>query len=126
MGCAAKKEEALKEYKDIEHIEDQIRYWVLVAVNAKPYIKKGMESNYANEFQQIVFKGIEDILFAIAQEDATFRNLDSFEKDLWIRYNCHAVIGLMGDWSEMDMENVDRVVHSIYLFVTRQLISAKK
>ncbi|MCD8335722.1 MAG: TetR/AcrR family transcriptional regulator [Lachnospiraceae bacterium] len=119
-----KEEAAMEDYHDLKHVEERIRYWLLIAVNSKDELKKGMESNYADEIAQMVFQRMKKIFSLIVEEDEVFQRLDSFEKDFLIQYNCYAVADLIRDWTEDDSRNLDRIVHCIYLFATGKMVSA--
>lgn len=118
-----KEEEALEESRRMESGEERIRYWLLIAINANAYVKKGTESNYADELWQMIFQRMQSVFSSIMETEETFSTLalTPFEKDLLIQYNCHAMAGLMRNWTEKETENVDRIVHCIYQFVTGQL-----
>ncbi len=120
-----KTEEALEKYQGEAHLEDQLRYWLLIGINAKDYVEKGMESNYADELRQLIFNQMKAVFITLSKEDEAFQNLDDIEKETLIRYNCHAMIGLIHDWTDKDTENLDTIVHAIYLFATGQLITNK-
>ncbi len=113
-----KADEALKESGKLTSPEEIIRYWLLIGINGKPRMKKGIESNYGRELQQIVFNEMVQLCSRIVDQNAEQGfEVDEYEKNLVIRYHCHAIMGILEDWSEEDTKNLDRIVENIYMIL---------
>lgn len=110
-----KAEEAFQEAGRLTSPEELIRYWLLIGINGKKQMKKGLESNYGKEIEQIVFRQMMKLCTRIADqcEDAG-AELDDYERNLVIRYHCHGILGILRDWTEEDTKNLDRIVRDIY------------
>ena len=118
--------DALRDYQALESMEERIRYWLLLAINAAPYVKRGIESNYGAELRQMLMQRMREILAMIAGEEPAFAKLAPFERDLALRYHYHAVTGLLQEWSDEDSEHLERIVHDIYLIASNQLLPEEK
>ncbi len=115
-----KAEEVFQEAGKITTPEEMIRYWLLIGINGKRHMKKGVESNYGKEIRQIVFDQMVQLctrmVDAAEGEDCSLE-ADEYDKNFIIRYHCHGIIGILDDWTDKDTENLDRIVHNIYLIL---------
>lgn len=111
----------LRTCRDFSGAEERIRYLFLVTINAKPYVQKGIQSNYGPELDRMLSEHLKDLFAQIAEEEHAYQSLDTFERKLIIRYHTQAVIGLLREWSADDTANLDRIVHEVYLIISGRL-----
>lgn len=112
MATQKAEELKLKLSKDMTE-EEAMKYMLLMFINAKPEIERGIASNYGDEMGQIIQKQLQWFFREAIDEECP--DMGDFEKDLFARYHCYAVLGLLCDWTEEDTENIDRIVHDICL-----------
>lgn len=110
-----KGDELFLECVNADDIEGQIRYLLLLAVNVRPAIQKGLESKYGAELEKLVTENMEQFLRRLAEEKQVFQRCTSFEQEFIIRYHCQAIMGIVQHWSQEDTQNIDRIAHSIFM-----------
>lgn len=111
-------EQIMREARSQQEPEAALRYFFLMSINAAPYIKKTIESNYGDEFRRLLKQQIYRMLEQTAEEEHLYRNCSQFQLKLILRYHCQAITGLLQDWTEEDTENLDWIVHEVYLLMT--------
>lgn len=119
-------EKTLQEALSKGNAEDGLRCFFVMAVNALPYIKRGMDSNYGTELEQLLRQYVQRF-FALAAEEQKFYPGGSFAETRFIlRYHSHAVLGVLYDWTEEDSEHLDEIVHTVYCLMTEGIPLQKK
>lgn len=109
----------LKEIEEQESPEQSIKYFFLMAINAGPYVKKSMESNYRNELEQLLTDYFYHLIEELIRRNKLYQNQTFIEVDLMIRYHCYAILGLLRSWKEEDTQNLDQIVHWVASFITK-------
>jgi len=102
----------------LEDAEQGLRYFFLVAINGAPYLKKSMQTNYRNEFQDLLVQCVYQFFEQIVEQQHLYQNCTHSQVKLFLRYHSNAVIGLLQEWTEEDTKNLDQIVHSVYLLMT--------
>lgn len=97
--------------------EKALRYFFLTAVNAEPYVRKGMQTNYGDEIERLLEKHIHYFLGQAVEARGLYQDCSRFELEWILRYHSQAVIGILRNWTEEDTENLDRIVHQVYLLM---------
>lgn len=114
-------DQVLSAYRDLSDAQGRIRYLLLMAINAKPYVQKGMQSNYGAEIEQILSDRLMDMFARIAGEEGFGRQFSEFERRLMLRYHTQAVIGLLREWTDQDTADLDAIVGAVYHIIKSQL-----
>lgn len=94
-----------------ENGEARLRRFFVVAINAMPYVKKGMESNYREELEQLLAEYIQRLFEQVCDEEGLYQDCTRFEVKLILRYHSQAIIGLLRGWTEADTRNLDQIVN---------------
>lgn len=55
---------------------------------------------------------------SLIEREDLYRNHTRSEVKLILRYHCYAIMGLLQDWTPEDTENLDQIVHLIFLLIT--------
>jgi AcrR family transcriptional regulator len=98
--------------------EDGLRCFFVMAVNALPYAKRGRDSNYGEELEQISRQYLQEFFAAAAEKQNYYRQLSAAETKIILRYHSLAVFGLLQEWTEEDSEHLDEIVHTVYCLMT--------
>ena len=116
-----KKNEWFLKFAGCTDMEEQLRCFFTTAVNARPAMKKGLTSNYGKELETLLMQNIHALLRRIASTQDAFESYGAVEQDTLIRYHCQATMGMLRHWTEEDTRNLDRIVHAMYLTMSRGL-----
>jgi len=111
----------LDEIKTSKTAEEAIRYFFLVAINAYPYVKKGMEANYRDEIEKLLEQSVYGLFKQITEKENLYKNSSRSELDLILRYHSGAMLGVLRGWTKDDTDNLDMVAHNVYLLITGKL-----
>ncbi len=111
-------EEVIQEAQNQNGAEAGLRYFFLVAINAMPYFKKTMQSNYGDEFEKILKQQVYRMFQQVVDRENLYQNSSQFELKLILRYHSQAIWGILEEWTEEDTKNLDRIVHEVYLLMT--------
>ena len=101
--------------------EEGLRYLFLVALNAAPYIRHSMETNYADEIETLVTEELYKLFEQLIEDEGLYQDCSRSQIDLFLRYHTQAIMGLIRTWTDNDTKNLDRIVHDIYLLVSGQI-----
>ena len=110
-------ERMMEETQAKENGEESIRYFFLMAVNAMPYVRKTMESNYGEEMEHLLRQQIFRLFERAVEEARLYQSCSQSELKLILRYHSSAVIGLLQEWTEEDTRNLDQIAHEVYLLM---------
>ena len=104
----------LKEVLTEGSAEDGLRCFFIMAVNAIPYIKRVMDSNYRAELEQISRRYIRQLFATAAESRNYYHQCSVAETKIIIRYHSLALMGILKEWTEQDTEQLDEIVHTVY------------
>lgn len=107
----------LLEAKELGSEEARLRYMFVVAVNAMPYVKKGMATNYRDELEQLLDQYLQHLFEQICDMEGRYQNCTSFEVKVILRYHRQAILGLLRNWTETDTRNLDQIVHVVFRLI---------
>ncbi|KIR01417.1 Transcriptional regulator, TetR family [Lachnospiraceae bacterium TWA4] len=114
------KKELYAKLEPIMSPEERIHQWFSFAVNAMPYIRKSMRSNYGKEIKEIIFEQVFEIFLEITNEEEISKKMNDFDRQMAIRYHCYAIDGILQNWTEEDTKNLDQIAHNVYVLITGQ------
>ena len=107
-------ERTMLEAKALDNGEARLRYLFVMALNALPYVKKGMVSSYRDELEQFLVKYVERLFEQACDEEGLYQNCTRFEVRLILRYHSQAIIGILRNWTDADTKNLDLIVHTVF------------
>ena len=116
-----KETDRLLSYSSGDDIEGGIRIFLISAVNALPYIRSVMQTNYRDEFEDILSQSIYDLFDRINEKKGYYSDHPVKELAVIRRYHCQALLGILRSWSDSDTDNLDYIVHIIYLLISGQI-----
>ena len=101
-------------------VYDALRYLLSAAVNARPMLKKGMQSNYGEELERQLEGLLMDFLSHVAASRGLYARVSAREAELLLRYHCGGVMFLLRDWKEQDTAELDAIAHRLYQMMIRE------
>ena len=111
-------ERTMLEAQSLKSGEQRLRYLFTMAINALPYMKKGMESNYRDELEKFLTQYIQRLFERVCDEEGLYQDCTRFEVKLILRYHSQAILGLLWGWTDADTKNLDQIVHVEYRLMT--------
>ena len=93
------------EAKALENGEARLRCLFVLALSARPYVKKGMKSNYRDELEQYLRQYILSLFEQLCEAEGLYQD--------W-------------HWTDDDTKNLDQVVHTAYLLITEGIPKSEK
>lgn len=114
------KDQFLSDFLKSDDNEEQIRHLLLYAAHVRPVIKRGLSSSYSDELENILWKNMQEIFRCAAEQKGYLLNSESYEQNLVMRYHCHAVMGLIRQWSEEDTKNIDKIAHAVSTIMSKE------
>lgn len=111
-------EQMLREIRGQDGPEAGLRCFFLMTVRGMPYFRKTIESNYGEEIERLLKQKSYQMFEQIMDEGGLYENCSQFERKLILRYHSQAVMGILRDWTEEDTQNLDKIVHEVYLLLT--------
>ncbi len=72
-------EKMLQEARMKKGIEEALQYFFLVAINAKPYVQKTMQTNYGDEIERLLKQQLYQMFERLAEEQNLYPNLSRAE-----------------------------------------------
>ena len=109
--------QTLLEARALERGEARLRFLFGMAINSLPYMKRGMQSNYRDELEQLLNQNIQHLFEQTCDEEGLYRSCTRFEVGLILRYHSQAIIGLLRGWTEEDTKNLDQIVHTVFRLI---------
>lgn len=111
-------ERTLLQAKALENGEARLRCLFVMAINAMPYVKKGMESNYRPELERMLTQYVQRLFEQACDEEGLYQTCTRFEVRLILRYHIQAIMGILRNWSDSDTKNLDQIVHIVFRLMT--------
>lgn len=106
-------EKLIHEALEQQSAEEGLKYVLRVAVNVSPYIKRGIQTNYGPELRQMLFDGCYRFLEEMVLREEAARKNPNLDMKLFLRYHCHAIIGILQEWTDEDTRNMDQIAHEL-------------
>ena len=106
------------EIKSLENGEARLRYLFLMAIQALPYVKKGMETDYRDELENYFAQYIQSLFEQMCDEEGLYLHCSRFETKLILRYHSQAILGILRNWTPADTRNLDQIVHTVFRLLT--------
>lgn len=102
--------------------EDALKFFFVFAINAMPEVRKGIQTNYGKEIEQILVHSAYELFERTVEEENLYANYSRQELKLILRYHSRAILGLLQDWTPEDTRNLDAIVHEVYLIMMGKII----
>ena len=103
----------LREALSQKTAEEGLRCFFVTMINAIPYVKRGMDSNYAPELEQLLRQYTQRFFDRAAEERNFYAGSSPAESKLILRYHSHAIMGLLLEWTEEDTAHLDEIIRTI-------------
>lgn len=116
----------LEQAQTLEDGEARLRYLLVMAINALPYVKRGMVGNYRDELERFLDQYLQTLFERMCDEEGLYQNCTRFEVKLILRYHSQAILGLLRNWTEADTKNLDQIVPVVFRLVTKGIAPREK
>lgn len=83
-----------------------------------PYLRRVERTPYGEELQRMVAQSIQNIFEKIIEEKGLYAQCSRGEIKLILRYHVGAILGLFQSWGPEDTQNLDTIVHTVFLLMT--------
>lgn len=108
----------LLEAKALGNGEARLRCLFIMGINALPYMKKGMESNYRDELEQMLAQYLQRLFEQVCDAEGLYQTCTRAEVKLILRYHSQAILGILRNWTAEDTKNLDQIVHVAFRLMT--------
>lgn len=86
-----------------------------------PYFKKFKQTSYDAELSYLAREYLYSVAYRSIEANNLYPTLSREEKNIVIRYNIYAAIGMLENWSDKDEKNKTQVIHIIYQQIIGQM-----
>lgn len=97
--------------------ESGLRYLFLVAVNLRSVVQQSLRTNYREELEPLLVKRFRACFEQMVDELGLYRGYGRADLRLIIRYHSAAMMGLLREWTDADTQQLDHIVHQVYLIL---------
>ena len=97
--------------------EKIIKSFFIATIDGMPYVKKAFKTNYQDEIHAIIENEACLLFERLMKRNAAYSGLKNHERVMFMRYHICAITGILNEWTEEDSENIDEIVHQIYLMI---------
>lgn len=94
--------------------EEGLRCFFVMAINAIPYVERGMDSNYGPELERLLRHYIRRFFIMASERQNFYPECTRGEIKIIVRYHSQAIMGLLQEWTDEDTEQLDQIVHTVY------------
>lgn len=108
----------LLEAKALGNGEARLRCLFIMGINALPYMKKGMESNYRDELERMLAQYLQRLFEQVCDAEGLYQTCTRAEEKLILRYHSQAILGILRNWTAEDTKNLDQIVHVAFRLMT--------
>lgn len=117
-----KGEQLVQEALTQKDAEQGLRFFFQMALNVAPYTKRGLQTNYADELQQLLFGFCYKFFEQIVERENMYPNSSRSDVKLFLRYHSYAIVGILQNWTEEDTQNMDKIVHKLHLLINGAIV----
>ena len=97
-----------------------MKNFLTIAIQAHPYLEKGIQANYRAEIESLVTRSLYSLFERIVEDQKLYESYTRSDVRLIIRYHCQAILGILREWNDADTKEIDHIVHLIYQMLTGQ------
>ena len=113
----------MKEMLDRRDVEGSIRYFFLMAINAKPYVDRTINSNYGEELKRLMYEQLSRFFTEVVHAKNFFPGCSADEIEFIVRYHTGAIMGLLHNWTPSDTAKLDIIVSRVNKLLNGQITS---
>lgn len=99
----------------LSDLEEALKYFFRMAINAIPDERRSMQTNYREELQKLIYEYCYRLLVAGKKKVNLYAGFSHADKKLFLRYHSYTLLGILQQWSDEDTEHLDEIVHKLYL-----------
>ncbi len=110
-------EQVLQNVMAQESMEEGLRCFFVMAINAIPYLEQGMDSNYRDDLERLLRQCFQRFFALGLEKKHYYANCTGSEIKVILRYHSRAVLGLLQEWTKEDTDQLDQIVHTVYRLI---------
>ena len=114
-------ERMVQQSQALEDPEQALRDFFLMAINAGPYVKKALQSNYGDELARLLEQYVYRLFEQAIESENLYQNYTHLEVKVILRYHSQAIMGLLRGWTPEDTKHLEQIVHLVYLMLEGQI-----
>ena len=95
QGARKLMEECLKK----QDLESGLRYLTAVAVSVKPYVERGIQTNYGTEMEQLIEEAVYELAERIAEKEHLYESVSHKDLRLILKFHVHGMMGILKEWT---------------------------
>ena len=107
----------LHEISSMDNPEKILKYFFQSAIHMTPDIQRGMQTNYREELQQLIYEYCYHFLETGLKKTAYYSTHSQADIRFFLRYHSYAILGFLHSWNTNDAEHIDDIIHQIYLLI---------
>ena len=111
----------LHEIASMDNPERILKYFFQLAINMTPEVHRGMQTNYREELQQLIYEYCYCFLEAGLKKTTYYSTHSQTDIRFFLRYHSYAILGFLQNWNTDDTEHIDEIVHQIYLLIKTEI-----
>ena len=115
------KKQMLHEVSYMDNTEKVLKYFFQLAIHMTPDIHRGMQTNYREELQQLIYEYCYYFLDTGLKKTTYYVSHSQTDIKLFLRYHSYAILGFLQNWNSDDTEHIDEIVHHIYLLIKTEI-----
>lgn len=116
----------LEECMAEQDIERGIRHFFSLAAQLRPYAIRGIQSSYGDEIGRLLEQFFYDLFQKVVDLQNWYEGYSEKDRQFILHYHCQAVMGLLREWTKQDTENINYIVHQIYLLLMGKSVMVSK
>lgn len=113
--------ELVEEFTVCGSPEESMKMFFSLAINAAPYVKTVMQTNYGAELEALLEEFVFRLFEKIVEKGEVFSDCKESELKILLRYHSQAVLGLLRHWTKEDTENLDTIVHQVMRIISGKI-----
>lgn len=110
----------MQDFLETADLEERIHRFLLYALNVRPVLKRGLESNFSRELETLLWENMQLLFRRAMEQEGLMQGLDSNTQELHMRYHYQAIKGMLMQWTDTDTQNLDQITHMIFQILSRE------
>ena len=97
--------------------ESALRYFFVLALSARPYVERTVNSNYGEEVKRLLREQFYRFFMQAARDKNLYPGLGAEEMEFVVRYHTGAIMNLLQNWTPRDTAQLDSMVRWVGLIL---------
>lgn len=101
--------------------EKGLRCLFLLALNIRPYVEHGLQTNYRDDIERIIEEQFYSFFLRVVEKRGLYPQCSYNDLKLVIRYHSQAILGMLKNWTEADREDLDHIIHIVHQLIVGEI-----